>query len=62
MVIEGLAPTPSPLYKVPSTPSRRPSSHREPSLIQIKIHHKRGISTELSICRSRIVKLRVRES
>jgi len=40
-----LPPTPSPLYKEPSTPSRRPSSHREPSLIQIKIHHKREIST-----------------
>jgi hypothetical protein len=32
------------------------------SLIQIKIHHKREISTKLSRCRSRIVRLRVRES
>jgi hypothetical protein len=39
-------------------PPRRPSSHREPSLIQIKIHHKREISTKLSRCRSRIALVR----
>jgi len=41
--------------KGPQIPSRKAS-------IGIKKHHKREISTILSRCRSRIVKLRVRES
>jgi hypothetical protein len=41
--------------KGPHTPSRKAS-------IGIKKHHKRKISTILLRCRSRIVKLRVRES
>ena len=43
-----------PYIMSPLPPPRGHQSHREPSLIQIKIHHKREISTKLSRCRSRI--------